>query len=34
MAAAIEKRDIGEWAAAHDVVTTHETTRPVSLPCR
>lgn len=28
MAAAIEKRDIGEWAAAHDVVTTHETTRP------
>ena len=29
MAAAIEKRDIGEWAAANDVVTTHETTRPV-----
>jgi Mg-chelatase subunit ChlD len=28
MAAAIEKRDIGEWAAANDVVTTHETTRP------
>ena len=26
MAAAIERRDIGEWAAAHDVVTTHETT--------
>ena len=29
MAAAIEKRDIGEWAAANDVVTTHETTKPV-----
>src|SRR5690349_17500267 len=28
MAAAIEKRDIGEWAAANDVVTTHETTKP------
>jgi Mg-chelatase subunit ChlD len=28
MAAAIEKRDIAEWAAANDVVTTHETTRP------
>ena len=28
MAAAIEKRDIGQWAAANDVVTTHETTRP------
>ena len=27
MAAAIERRDIGEWAAANDVVTTHETTR-------
>ena len=27
MAAAIERRDIGEGAAAHDVVTTHETTR-------
>ncbi len=26
MAAAIERRDIGEWAAAHDIVTTHETT--------
>ena len=26
--AAIEKRDIGEWAAANDVVTTHETTKP------
>ena len=29
MAAAIEKRDIGEWAAANDVVTTHETTKPL-----
>jgi Mg-chelatase subunit ChlD len=28
MAAAIERRDIGEWAAANDVVTTHETTPP------
>ncbi|GAA5105939.1 VWA domain-containing protein [Alloalcanivorax gelatiniphagus] len=28
MAAAIERRDIGEWAAANDVVTTHETTTP------
>ena len=27
MAAAIERRDIGEWAAANDVVTTHETTK-------
>ncbi len=27
MAAAIERRDIGEWAAGHDIVTTHETTR-------
>lgn len=26
MAAAIERRDIGEWAAANDIVTTHETT--------
>ena len=25
MAAAIERRDIGEWAAANDVVTAHET---------
>lgn len=24
MAAAIERRDVGEWAAAHDIVTTHE----------
>ena len=28
MAAAIERRDIGEWAAANDIVTTHETTQP------
>jgi Mg-chelatase subunit ChlD len=27
MAAAIERRDIGAWAAANDVVTTHETTQ-------
>ncbi|WP_309108365.1 VWA domain-containing protein [Arthrobacter sp.] len=25
MAAAIERRDVGEWAAAHDFVTNHET---------
>lgn len=25
MAAAIEGRDLGEWAAAHDIATTHET---------
>ena len=25
MAAAIERRDIGQWAAANDIVTTHET---------
>ena len=30
MAAAIERRDIGTWAAANDVVTTHETTGPGS----
>ncbi|RYB95773.1 VWA domain-containing protein [Nocardioides oleivorans] len=28
MAAAIERRDIGEWAASNDVVTTHETAAP------
>ena len=28
MAAAIERRDIGAWAAANDVVTTHETSEP------
>jgi hypothetical protein len=28
MAAAIERRDIGEWAALNDIVTTHETTQP------
>ena len=28
MAAAIERRDIGAWAAANDVVTTHETSDP------
>jgi len=27
MAAAIERRDIGEWASSHDIVTTHETTQ-------
>ena len=27
MAAAIERRDLGAWASANDVVTTHETTR-------
>ncbi|WP_307075578.1 hypothetical protein [Arthrobacter pascens] len=25
MAAAIERRDVSEWAAFHDIVTTHET---------
>jgi hypothetical protein len=24
MAAAIERRDIAQWAAAHDVVTAHQ----------
>jgi Mg-chelatase subunit ChlD len=28
MAAAIERRDIGQWAAANDIVTTHETEAP------
>jgi hypothetical protein len=27
MAAAIERRDLGQWAAANDVVTTHEPER-------